>query len=387
MLNSSKLTIRTAIANQSEAMEAETILKNEWSLKSLMSRGNFLKLIVFFVAICASTEVWGQTFKYTGKFISSMVFMDMPTLGDGNFSITIDLKEASYKSGDYGDFTGSVDNIKISASFSSKTPYSHTDNFNFQARIITSDGRLADNALIDEEGYILKIGSKGMTFKVSKENQKEGVFQYLMDKTDIIGFDLNALVKAIESKTSSNTTTTPSTQSNGSASSNGYKIGDTGPAGGIVFYDKGFYSDDWRYLEAAPKSTEFMADWGTSGISGNDNSSVIGSGKENTVAITAYSIHEGEQYSAAYRCYYEINVNGYKDWFLPSKDELNLMYQNLAKQGLGGFDDGRVYWSSSVKPRPNSSMTYLQFFSNGNQASIKPSNSGTGLRVRAIRAF
>jgi TolB-like protein len=32
-----------------------------------------------------------------------------------------------------------------------------------------------------------------------------------------------------------------------------YKIGDWGPAGGIVFYDKGRISDGWRYLEAAPK--------------------------------------------------------------------------------------------------------------------------------------
>ncbi|MCL2243563.1 MAG: penicillin-binding protein activator LpoB [Treponema sp.] len=34
-----------------------------------------------------------------------------------------------------------------------------------------------------------------------------------------------------------------------------YKIGDTGLAGGIVFYDKGGYSDGWRYLEAAPASS------------------------------------------------------------------------------------------------------------------------------------
>lgn len=31
-----------------------------------------------------------------------------------------------------------------------------------------------------------------------------------------------------------------------------YAIGDTGPAGGIVFYDKGEVTDGWRYLEAAP---------------------------------------------------------------------------------------------------------------------------------------
>lgn len=32
-----------------------------------------------------------------------------------------------------------------------------------------------------------------------------------------------------------------------------YEIGDTGPADGLVFYDKGYYSDGWRFLEAAPE--------------------------------------------------------------------------------------------------------------------------------------
>jgi hypothetical protein len=40
-----------------------------------------------------------------------------------------------------------------------------------------------------------------------------------------------------------------------------YTVGQTGPARGIVFYDKGNYSDDWRYLEAAPAFLETKALW------------------------------------------------------------------------------------------------------------------------------
>jgi len=52
MLQLSNLTIETAVANQREAMEAETISKNRQSLKSQMSRVNIFKFVLaFFVAV------------------------------------------------------------------------------------------------------------------------------------------------------------------------------------------------------------------------------------------------------------------------------------------------------------------------------------------------
>jgi hypothetical protein len=61
-----------------------------------------------------------------------------------------------------------------------------------------------------------------------------------------------------------------------------YKIGDFGPAGGHIFYDKGVFSNGWRYLEAAPAETEFTAQWGASGRDVAGTGTLVGSGKRNT---------------------------------------------------------------------------------------------------------
>jgi hypothetical protein len=157
-----------------------------------------------------------------------------------------------------------------------------------------------------------------------------------------------------------------------------YKIGDKGPAGGIIFYDKGSKTDGWRYLEAAPVSTEWTSkQWGChNSTSVGKTSTSVGSGKKNTEAIVA---HCKEKYRAAWYCD-DLNFGGASDWFLPSKDELNLIYTNLKKNDLGGFTPND-YWSSS---EGSFNTAWSQYFFNGKQT--------TGLkdptfRVRAVRMF
>jgi len=159
-----------------------------------------------------------------------------------------------------------------------------------------------------------------------------------------------------------------------------YRIGDTGPAGGIIFYDKGSISDGWRYLEAAPAEKEFTAQWGTFEENVSGTGTAIGNGKRNTQIIVDILKSLGENNRAAQVCT-TLDINGYKDWFLPSTDELNLMYKNLAQKGLGGFGSG-WYWSSS---QSNSNFfAWAQMFSNGYQYS---SSKNFTFSVRAVRAF
>jgi len=128
-----------------------------------------------------------------------------------------------------------------------------------------------------------------------------------------------------------------------------YSIGDIGPAGGIIFYDKGSFSENWRYLEAAPANMEFKAEWGTTNGEVRGTSTEIGSGRRNTQLILEALRANNENGKAAQRVA-QLSINGFIDWFLPSRDELDLMYKNLHQRGLGGFKENGwdgYYWSSS----------------------------------------
>ena len=161
-------------------------------------------------------------------------------------------------------------------------------------------------------------------------------------------------------------------------------VGDTGPGGGIVFYDAGSVQSWGRYLEAAPFGDEVQRTWATGGnqsaaVSGADGTA-NGTGEQNTADIVAQSGNVAVTSAAVYCS--ELVSGGQSDWFLPSKDELNLMYTNLrsASTPLGGFSTG-YYWSSSESG--GGTARYQQFVV-GFQGDFSKNRTGY---VRPVRAF
>jgi hypothetical protein len=155
-------------------------------------------------------------------------------------------------------------------------------------------------------------------------------------------------------------------------------IGDT-HQGGIVFYLDG----NGGGLIAAPTDQPGYAEWGCylTNISGAEGTA-IGTGAQNTIDIEAGCTTSG---TAADICA-NLTLGGYSDWFLPSKDELNLMWLNIGQGNalglgnLGGFSLW-YYWSSTEL---GFSFAWEQSFGNGSQSHNV--NSST-LLVRAVRAF
>lgn len=137
-----------------------------------------------------------------------------------------------------------------------------------------------------------------------------------------------------------------------------FTIGQTGPSGGIIAYDKGSYTNGWRYIEAAPTDS-IIEEWGC--ISGQIVAAQydqIGTGYQNTVAIANYHNNLTNYYLNPGVCN---NLNNgtlsaktalneiiglENDWFIPSINELQLLYTNVHLTGLGSFT-ATNYWSSS----------------------------------------
>jgi len=146
-----------------------------------------------------------------------------------------------------------------------------------------------------------------------------------------------------------------------------YEVGDLGPADGVIVYVNTSLDDDWWYLEVAVPSTirgieEPQAPWLFSPLSmGNLLSSDIGQGLENTQYLISFLEQRGIRGTAA-QIAHEYEQNGYDDWFLPSKDELMLVFQ--AREFIPGLVGS--YWSST----PNNTDAWLQDMDGGNQFAV-----------------
>lgn len=166
-------------------------------------------------------------------------------------------------------------------------------------------------------------------------------------------------------------------------------VGGYGPGGGLIFFDA--RAKQWwgRYLEVAPKTwngrsedpTAIWCDDSHSFLKGAIKDPtlaarlgvIIGKGPANTDLMNVGCSQGAGVFAHKYR------GGGKTDWFLPSKDELNLMYRN--SDMIGDFSPG-YYWSSSEYDANDS---WDQNFVDGAQNLHVKNHSH--VRIRPIRAF
>ena len=163
------------------------------------------------------------------------------------------------------------------------------------------------------------------------------------------------------------------------ASTCGLSIGDT-HQGGIIFYLDG---SGCHGLVAAPSDQSTSASWYNGNyIDTRAYGSGLFEGKYNTSMINNT---QGGASSAAAICA-DLTLGGYNDWYLPSIEELNKMYENIGQGnvlGLGNVGNfaNYFYWSSTEF---DNFLAWEQHFGNGNQYDI---GKYYALNVSAARAF
>ena len=156
--------------------------------------------------------------------------------------------------------------------------------------------------------------------------------------------------------------------------------------GGVVFWVDG----NGGGLVCALEDQSTAIKWGTNGIETGAEATSIGSGAANTAAII--SVQGGDQSSYVAGISNTYDGGGYKDWFLPSEDEVKEMYLNrvavnntLEQRGavlVGGSI--QQYWTSTQSSGNNNWAVGFSFIggtmSNFNKSDTRPS-------MRAVRAF
>lgn len=165
------------------------------------------------------------------------------------------------------------------------------------------------------------------------------------------------------------------------------------PDGSVLFYDRGSNygnyligndgypvrcdgavddgtasSDNWRYLICDSANLSEIKAWGpynTDEGMTDAKYADLGYGLHNTEALLS---KYGDNSSYIWQLVQnKRNATGEKKWFVPSKDELNIVYQNkdaIVSAGGGSFPTDYFYWSSSEESSRNA---WYQSFSDGLQ--------------------
>lgn len=158
--------------------------------------------------------------------------------------------------------------------------------------------------------------------------------------------------------------------------------------GGFIFY---LTANAGAGFVAAPPFWDGMNDPDPGTVWGCENLDIpgaqgtaIGTGAQNTIDIEAGDCQING--IAAEICG-NLVLNGFNDWFLPSKDELNEMYLKIgpgasgSNQNIAGFSTTIPYWSSS---EDNWIMSWSQDFLSAIQFT---DYKLLGYKVRPVRAF
>ncbi len=156
--------------------------------------------------------------------------------------------------------------------------------------------------------------------------------------------------------------------------------------GGVIFWIDPTSNNSSGLVCAVNNQSVSGAVWGCQGINISGTTINIGSGASNTALIEATCTTPGTAADLAAN----LVLNGFDDWFLPSRDELyeiyllqNIINPTIIANGGTSLTSNGTYWSSSQQGNSSQNAIFLGI-SNG---SLNGVSKSALLAVRAVRSF
>jgi hypothetical protein len=135
------------------------------------------------------------------------------------------------------------------------------------------------------------------------------------------------------------------------------KVGDTGPAGGIVFYVATAPQAWGQFMEVRPEIFGQLK-WDTCNLNAFDTygKGAVGDGAKQTAAVTAACAQDGTPANAGSIAAVDAYAQkGFADWFIPSKDELTaLVNSKVVKFATDKDLTSYTWWQKPQDPKARS---------------------------------
>jgi hypothetical protein len=124
-----------------------------------------------------------------------------------------------------------------------------------------------------------------------------------------------------------------------------------------IEYNGGFIFDvnieDGSMIVATDYSQIGSVAWGD--VFSLDTSTEIGTGDANTQMIVDGNQNDnstggGFEFGSddyAFKIVSDLEYNNYNDWFIPSRDSMKAIFDNVHSLGFGNFEESLIYWSST----------------------------------------
>lgn len=281
---------------------------------------------------------------------------------------------------DYGTYQ------KIRFTFNNNSAYSeYTDNpdANVGYDVYMGDPAFADDWVdigtgyyeIDWDDYIGKYGDGGYDVDIYATDTDD----YYVDSTTVT-FTREEIIASMSETMGATTVPIGSVLSDGSVVfyDRGSEYGNYSLLGGILTRlssgadDGSANNQNWRFLICDKQDLTGTKQWGQGNVSESLTGAETGLGLPNTNAmISKYATND----SYWWKSVKEKRDSTGKNWFIPSKAELSLVYTNkstIEENGIGSFV-ASFYWTSSEL---SSNEAYYMRLSNGLQTSGNKTSSG-----------